>query len=141
VEYSSVWDRQTVAISGGDPKKAGAAQEALAAYEREFPKGRYAAEMRFWGGIAAMDRGDFTKGLPALVAALDSRSEPDLHLDAALNLAAFFMRVLEEPAIRPAWLAGMRTSPAAREKFFSFIHRDTPGVELIYLEDYLHANM
>ncbi|MES2571649.1 MAG: tetratricopeptide repeat protein [Verrucomicrobiota bacterium] len=113
--------------------------EALDAYDREFPNGRYAAEIRLWRGAAFIDHGDFHRALALLVATLDDAAHRDLHLDAALNLADLFMRLPDEPAVRPGLLAGLRENASARRRLEQFMRSETPGARLLLIEDWLNT--
>ena len=109
----------------------------LDAYEREFPNGRYAAEIRLWRGAASIDAGEWKTAVDLLTATLDDKTKRDLHLDAALNLADVFMRLLDQPNLRPEIIAALRGSPAAQARLHQFMHSNTLGARLRCMEDYL----
>jgi outer membrane protein assembly factor BamD (BamD/ComL family) len=109
----------------------------LDAYEREFPQGRYQAEIRLWRGIASIEAEDWKTAANLLVATLDDPAHRDLHLDAAINLADVFMRLLDEPEKRPEVIVGIRENPSAQKRFRQFTHSETLGVRLSCLDGYL----
>lgn len=108
-------------------------------YDREYPKGRYAAEMRLWRGALAVDTGNWKQAVTLLNETLDDSSKRDLHLDAALNLADVFMRLLEQPENRMAIIAALQENPPARQRLRQFMQSKTPGARLRCLEGYLEA--
>lgn len=109
---------------------------ALDAYDREFPKGRYAADVRLWRGVASIDTKDWKTAVNLLVATLDDATKRDLHLDASLNLAHVFMRLLE-PEDRPGIIAALRVNLAAQKRLQQFMHSETLGARLGCLEGFL----
>jgi hypothetical protein len=110
--------------------------KALDAYQREFPNGRYAADVRLWRGVASIDTGDWKTAVNLLVATLDDAAKRDLHLDASLNLAHVFMRLLE-PESRGGLVAALRANPAAQKRLHQFMYSETLGARLRCLEGYL----
>jgi len=126
-----------IEVTPGDPFDAKRVFAGLDAYEREFPDGRYAAEMRLWRGAASIDAGDWKTAVNLLVMTLDDKNERDLHLDAALNLADVFLRLLDEPDRRPEIIAAIRANGAAQERLHQFMHSDTLGARLCCMEGYL----
>lgn len=128
---------KALAVKRRQPFDAARAFAALDACEREFPNGRYAADLRLWRGAAAAEAGDWRRAVDLLVATLDDQSKRDLHLDAALHLAEVFMRLLEAPAARPAITAAIKTNPSAQNRLRQFMHSETMGARLRFLEGWL----
>ena len=88
---------------------------AIEAYEKEFPHGRYAAEMRLWRGALALDRREWVEALTLLNATLDDREHRDLQVDAAMNLADTAEDHESIQDIRAAMAADKSLSAAAKE--------------------------
>ena len=126
-----------ISVTRGVPFDAKQVFAALDAYDREFPNGRYAAEIRLWRGVAFIDAGNWKSAVQLLVATLDNTSKRDLHLDASLNLADIFMRLLDQPELRPEIIAALRGNPPAQARLRQFMHSDALGARLSCLEGYL----
>ncbi|RYD85545.1 MAG: hypothetical protein EOP84_02170 [Verrucomicrobiaceae bacterium] len=126
-----------IAVKRGVPFDTTQVFGALDAYTREFPSGRYAAEIRLWRGAAAIDAGDWETAIDSLVATLDDQAKRDLHLDAALNLADIFMRLIEEPENRPEIIEVLRRNLSAQKRLRQFMYSETLGARLRCLEGYL----
>jgi TolA-binding protein len=110
---------------------------ALDAYTREFPGGRYAGEMRLWHGAAAIDASDWKTAVTLLVATLDDPGQRDLHLDASLHLAGIYMRLLDQPEMRPEIITAIRGNPSAQKRLRQFMKSETLGALLKCLQGYL----
>jgi tetratricopeptide (TPR) repeat protein len=128
---------KAIRVERGEPFDAARVFAALDAYDREFPNGRYAGEIRLWRGAAAIEASDWKNAIKLLVATLDDETKRDLHLDASLNLADVFMRLLEQPQIRPEIIAAIRENPSAQRRLRQFMHSETLGARLACLEGYL----
>lgn len=128
---------KAIVVRRGQPFDAARVFSAIDNYEREFPNGRYKAEMRLWRGAASIDAGDWETALNLLVATLDDPSKRDLHLDASLNLADIFMRLIEQPQYRPEIIAAIAKSLSAQQRLHQFMHSETLGARLCCLEEYL----
>lgn len=126
-----------VTTQGGEPFDARTVFSTLDAYEQEYPNGRYAAEMRLWRGAVSINISDWNAAIDLLTATLDDGTKRDLHLDAALNLADVFMRLLEKPETRPAIIAALVRNPSARNRLKQFVYSETLGARLRCLEKYL----
>lgn len=125
---------------GSQPFDAKRAFDTLAAYEREFPNGRYAAEMTLWRGVASIDAHDWKRAVNLLVATLDGKNR-DLHLDAALNLADIFMRLLDEPERRAEIVAALRGNASAQKRLHQFMESKTLGARLRSLDGWLSEQL
>lgn len=103
--------------------------KALAGFEIAFPKTRYAADLQFLKGTAAIDRRDYETAFDLLVPLLEDGQHRELHTDAALHLADVFLR-LREPEERAAVLTALRSHAPAREMLQRFMQSDSPGGRL-----------
>jgi hypothetical protein len=128
---------RTIGIAQKQPFEAAPVFAALDAYETEFPNGRYSAEMRLWRGAAAINTANWKLALKLLTETLDDPSKPDLHLDAALNLANIFCRLLDQPEARGPIIEAMAENASAQKRLKQFMESDTPGARLRCLEGYL----
>lgn len=95
------------------PWDAKAVEAKIAAYEKEFPKPRYAAEVRDLRSALAVSRGDWPEALKLCIAILEDPAHPDLHSDAGLRLTNLFTR-LADPSLRQEVLAAIQASPKAK---------------------------
>ncbi len=109
----------------------------LDAYDREFPKGRYAAEIRDFRGAVAWRTHDWEKALDLTLAELKDTAHPDLQPEAALRLANIFGE-LTLPEHRADMMAALGKRPEAVTRLAEFLslttHEDHP---LRFLETYL----
>jgi hypothetical protein len=128
---------QTIEAEGSDHEQLPAAREAVAAYEKEFPRGRYFANIRLWRGALAIDGHDWPTALRNLTATLDDPRQADQHLDAALNLGYAFLQLLDQPDQRGAIIDALEAQPAAQKRLWQFMHSETPGARLCCLEGFL----
>lgn len=117
-EHSVDDSRPVVELS--EPFKSAALEKAMAAYEKEFPKPRYAAEMRNYRGIIAWRKFDYGLALELTIAQLDDESHPDLRMEAAVRLANIFAD-LRDAKHRTAVLTALKTRPAAVEKLKQYL--------------------
>ena len=118
-----------------DPKRV---LGALDDYDREFPNGRYAADVRNLRAMTLWRTHDWAQALDLTVAQLDDKSKPDLQPEAALRLANIFAE-LAQAEFRADLIDAIRTRPAAMAHLKSFLakaplDRDHP---LRYLVSYL----
>jgi TolA-binding protein len=130
-----------LSIRRGKPFNANEAFGILDRYDREYPQGRYAAEIRLWRGVACVDAEDWAPALTLLSDTLSDQSKRDLHLDASLNLADVFMRMLDQPEKRAAIVDAIGKVPSAQPFLTRFMHSETLGARLRCLEDYIAAKM
>lgn len=128
---------QTVSLARAHPERLAEARAAVDAYQREFPKGRYAVNVRLWRGALAIDEKDWPRAVRDLTATLDEPHQDDLYLDASLNLGCAFLRLLDQPDQRVALLAALREQPAAQRRLWQFMEGETPGARLRVLEGFL----
>ncbi len=107
-------------------------------YTREFPNGRYQAEMRLIRGLAAAEAKDWKTALTDLVAILSDSEEQDLHLDASNSLCAIFMELLE-PQHRIQVKTAIEAVPNAKEQLLIFMHTSSCGWRLRIIEDWIQS--
>ena len=107
-------DRYAI-VENTEPFRPGRLLAAIAAYEKEFPRPRYPAELRNFRGIIAWRTGDYGSALDLTIEQLDDEQHPDLRREAAVRLANLFAD-LRDPRHRHAMLEALQSSPAARAK-------------------------
>jgi TolA-binding protein len=118
-----------------DPKRV---LGALDEYDREFPKGRYAAEVRNLRAMTLYRTHDWSAALDLTLAQFADATKPELRPEAAVRLANIFA-ALEEAQFRADVLGAIKSRPAAiplLKKFLakSALDRTHP---LRYLASYL----
>lgn len=114
------------------------ALEPLDAYDREFPNGHYASDIRDYRATVEWNAQDWGRALDDTMANLDDAAHPDLQPDAALRLANIFAG-LAEPGNRTALLVAIRQRPKAVDRLKQYLlktwqYKDHP---LRYLGTYL----
>lgn len=123
-------------IERGLPFDRPAVTARIEAYEREFPQGRYMAEMRLLRGLAAAEAKEWQEALTHLTGLLNEQEQQDLHLDASNTVCAIFMELLDPPQ-RMAVKAAIEAVPAAREKLLLFMHTPSCGWQLRIMEEWI----
>jgi hypothetical protein len=108
---------------------------ALDEYDRLYPKGRYAAEIRLMRGGASIDSGDYATAITNLTGILDDSTKRDLHFDASLELAECFSRLADDTQ-RPRILSALRDQPRGIFYLRHFVQSETLGALLRPLEAY-----
>lgn len=93
---------------------------ALDDYEREFPRGRYAADVRNFRAMALWRMHEWGKALDLTLAQADDKSHEDLQPEARLRLANIFAD-LEKAEYRADLLEAIRTRPAALRRLKEFL--------------------
>ena len=101
-----------------DPTRLGAA---LNAYDKEFPHGRYAADIRNLRGLLAWRTQDWTIALDLTLKTLADKDAPDLQPEAALRLANIFSDGLTDETERARLVAAIRAQPGASEKLRAYL--------------------
>ena len=101
-----------------DPPRLGAA---LNAYDKEFPQGRYAADIRNLRGLLAWRTQDWKIALDLTLKTLGDKNAPDLRPEAALRLANLFSDGLADDTERAHLLAAIRAQPGAPEKLRAYL--------------------
>ncbi|MGV3661810.1 MAG: hypothetical protein ACO1TE_16610, partial [Prosthecobacter sp.] len=125
-------------VERGLPFDRSAVTARIDAYAREFPQGRYMAEMRLLRGLAAAEAEDWKAALTHLTGLLNEKEEQDLHLDASNTVGAIFMELLEPPH-RMAVKAAVEAVPAAREKLLLFMRTPSCGWRLRIMEEWIRS--
>ncbi|MES2921537.1 MAG: hypothetical protein V4819_08325 [Verrucomicrobiota bacterium] len=95
-------------------------ENAIAAYEKEYPQMRYAAEVRNYRGIIAWRTAEYGPALDLTIAQLDDLSHPDLRREAAFRLAAIFAD-LGDPRHRKAVIVAVKARPTALAKLKPYL--------------------
>ena len=118
-----------------DPKRV---LGALDEYEREFPSGRYAAEVRNLRAMTLWRMHDWAKALDLTLAQLDDKSKPDLQPEAGLRLANIFAD-LAQAEYRADIVDAIRTRPKAMSQLKVFLAKGPAdrAHPLRYLGSYL----
>lgn len=116
--------------------------EPLDAYDREFPEGKYAAEIRDFRGAAARLRRDWDMTLDLTLAQLGDELHPDLQPEAAVRLSNIFAE-LADPDEHSAVLEAIRARPLAVQRLQQYLtatwtYRDHP---LRFLGGYLSEHL
>lgn len=118
-----------------DPARAA---EPLDGYDREFPGGQYAADIRDYRASVARLKGDWSLAIDLTLDQVDDASHPDLQPEAAVRLANLFAELADQEH-RADMLATIRSRPRAIERLRQYLtttwtKRDHP---LRYLGAYL----
>ena len=118
-----------------DPKRV---LGALDDYDREFPNGRYAADVRNLRAMTLWRMHDWAKALDLTLAQLADKTKPDLQPEAAVRVANIFAQ-LAEAEYRADIIDAIRTRPAAMAQLKVFLAKAAAdrGHPLRYLGAYL----
>jgi len=122
------------------PFNAGRLKSALDRYDKEFPKGRYASEIRSFRGALALRTGDWKTTLTTTLALLDDAAKPSLHEDASERLEDIFNRFAES-AVRPDLLATIKASKRGRERLVEFVEGGGGNARFTYLSEWLREQL
>ncbi len=87
---------------------------AFDAYDRAFPKGRYAADIRGYRAAVALRMHDWKNALALSIAQLQDHADPSLDEEAANRLGDLFAQLTDE-RYRADILSAIRSVPNARE--------------------------
>lgn len=101
-------------VESTEPFRPAPLLKAIASYEKEFPRARYAAELRNFRGIIAWRTGDYAAALDLTLAQLDDMEHKDMRREAAVRLANLFAD-LADHRYRETILSALRTRPQAVE--------------------------
>jgi hypothetical protein len=122
-----------------DPKRV---LGALDDYDREFPKGRYTAEVRNLRAMTLWRMHDWPAALDLTLAQFADATKPELQPEAAVRLANIFA-ALEDAPSRADLLAAIKARPAAIPLLKKFL--DASGADrthpLRYLASYLNDQL
>ena len=111
-----------------DARKIG---EALNASAKEFPGGRYSAEIRDLRALLAWRTQDWKIALDLTLAALDDKRAPDLQERAALRLANIFSDGLADETERSRLLAAVKAQPGAKERLRQYLPKSDYPVRML----------
>jgi TolA-binding protein len=122
-----------------DPKRV---LGALDGYDREFPKGRYAAENRNLRAMTLWRMREWGQALDLTVAQLGDESKLDLQPEAAVRLASIFA-ALAQPEDRADLIAAIRSRPPALLRLKQFLEKGVGdrAHPLRYLASYLNDQL
>jgi hypothetical protein len=122
-----------------DPKRV---LGALDDYDREFPKGRYAAEVRNLRAMTLWRMHDWPAALDLTLAQLADTTKPELQPEAGVRLANIFA-ALEDAQSRADVLAAIRARPAAVPLLKRFLEKSSGDRThpLRYLVSYLNDQL
>ncbi|HEX4632073.1 MAG TPA: hypothetical protein VH188_14030 [Chthoniobacterales bacterium] len=122
-----------------DPKRV---LGALDNYDREFPKGRYAAEVRNLRAMTLWQMHDWPAALDLTLAQLADTTKPELQPEAGLRLANIFA-ALADAQFRADLLAAIRSRPAAIPLLKKFLDKSSEDRThpLRYLVSYLNDQL
>jgi hypothetical protein len=111
---------------------------ALDDYDREYPKGRYAAEVRNLRGMTLWRTHDWGRALDLTIAQLDDHSKQDLRPEASVRLANIFAN-LDQSEFRHDLLEAIRARSGAIKYLKLFLARvaNDRSHPLRYLQAYL----
>lgn len=118
----------------------GAVFKLLDAYEKEFPRGRYLAEVHLARALACLETHRFEEALRLLSGILDDASKHDLHHHASLRIAYVFMQLVDLDQ-RAQTIAAIRAVPQCQPYLQRFMHSDTCGARLQLMRDWLSAEL
>jgi hypothetical protein len=115
---------------------------ALDDYDREFPKGRYAAEVRNLRAMTLWRMHDWAGALDLTLAQFADKTKPELIPEASLRLANIFA-ALEEAEFRADLLAAIKARPAAIPLLKKFLDASSSDRThpLRYLVSYLNDQL
>jgi len=107
-------------------------------YDREFPNGRYAADVRNLRAMTLWRMHDWPPALDLTLAQLDDKSKPDLQPEAAVRLANIFAE-LAQADLRADLMDAIRSRPAAMTQLKVFLAKAATdrAHPLRYLGSYL----
>ncbi len=115
---------------------------ALDEYDREFPNGRYAAELRNLRAMTLWRMHQWGPALDLTLAQLDDKSKPDLQPEAAVRLANIFAE-LAQAEHRADVIEAIRSRPAAMLRLKQFLEKGPADRThpLRYLVSYLNDQL
>jgi outer membrane protein assembly factor BamD (BamD/ComL family) len=127
-------------VSAQEPFDAKRIQATLDAYERAFPRGRYASDIRDYRAEVALRLQDWKAALELTIAQLHDPSREDLHSAAALRLAEIF-RQLGDERYRADLLPAIKAHPRGRELLGKYLAFESDIHPLRYLGAWLREQL
>ncbi len=135
-EASNPWGYKKTLVTMNPGADFDPARRLLDRYGEAYPKGRYAADVILLRALLAVADQDWDTALDNLCNAFDDQAHRELHLDAALQLADVFMKLLE-PQIRPDLLNAISRQPAAKRRLRQFMRSQSFGSRLKILKGFM----
>ncbi|HWB58292.1 MAG TPA: hypothetical protein VG733_02325, partial [Chthoniobacteraceae bacterium] len=107
-------------------------------YDREFPHGRYSADIASYRAYVAWQTHDWARALDLTLPEIEDTAHADIATDASLRLAAIFAALADKDQ-RPALLGAIRARPQAVLRLKQFLSEvpGEPGHPLWYMQAYL----
>lgn len=120
-----------------DPKRVLAA---LDAYDKAFPRGRYAPDIRLYRADVAARQHDWKTALDLTLAQLDGHDNPALNTETAEELGDIFGFLADE-RYRPDILAAIKENKRARELLEKFLAVESDQNPLLYMKAWLRQQL
>ena len=115
-------------------------KDALDAYDKEFPRGRYTKEIRDFRAAFAVRLRDWKATVGRTVDQLDDAAKPSLRDDADKRLTEIFNTLADETA-RPELLATIKANPRARARLAEFIDGGGGNAMFDYMSAWLREQL
>jgi outer membrane protein assembly factor BamD (BamD/ComL family) len=129
-----------ISVSRQEPLEPNRVAAALDEYDREFPHGRYAAEIRdFRAGLALRTR-DWKTALALTAAQIDDKGAPALRGAAANRLGDLFDQLADE-RYRADILAAIKADRRGRELLTQYLAADSDTHPLRYMKAWLREQL
>jgi hypothetical protein len=113
---------------------------ALDAYDRAFPHGRYAPDIRYYRAAVALRQHEWKTALDLTIAQLEDHADPALDVDAADALSEIFDQLADE-RYRADALAAIKGNPSARTFLAKYLELDSDAHPLFYLKTWLREQL
>lgn len=113
---------------------------ALDAYDREFPGGQYAADIRLYRATVAFRQHDWKTAIDLSIAQLDGQTSPALSGKAANRLGDVFAQLADE-RYRMDLLPVIKANKRARELFEKYLATESDTHPLLYLKGWLREQL
>jgi TolA-binding protein len=120
-----------------DPKKVLAA---LDAYDREFPQGRYAPDIRYYRAAVAFRQQNWKTALDLTLAQIGGTENPALDAQAADLLGAIFAQIADE-RYRADVLAAIKADPRARKRLEKYLAYESDTHPLLYMKTWVRQQL
>jgi outer membrane protein assembly factor BamD (BamD/ComL family) len=127
-------------MTAQEPFDAKRVQAALDAYDKAFPAGRYAADIRSYRAAVALRLRDWKTALTMSVQQLSDPARVDLHAAAAERIADLFNQLSDE-TYRADVLAVVKAQPKGRELLAQYLAFESTAHPLRYMGGWLRAQL
>ena len=127
-------------LTAQEPFEAKRVQAALDAYDKEFPNGRYAADIRSYRAGVAQRQRDWKTALALSAAQLEDTEREDLRGAAARRLVELFNQLTDERT-RPEVLAEIKANPKARDLLAKYLAFESTAHPLRYMGGWLRTQL